>query len=710
MKTETKKDNQPLSFARIALALANDYNRLFVINSDDDSYIEYTTNGADKELVIASTGDDFYQAVPKNAKEQVWPEDQEYFLNAFQKDTVMRALENGRSFSLTYRLNLDGNPHYFSLKAIQASDHSIIIGVQDVDDRKRRELESEAENRTYTEIVKSLASQYEAIYHVDLTTGHYMEYSSSNRFGFFRPGEDFFEVSAANIRMVIHPDDRDRVLHEIEKDVLLAGIRESGSYTVTYRQIFDGEPQYMELLAFRQEDNEDRLVIGVRNIDARKKQEEASETYQQIAGALASRYEVIYYINSDTNEYTLYSASEQYAKLGTTKQGDDFFADAASDIRVYIHPDDVSATLKKLSKERLMLDLKQNGMVSITYRQMLDGRHRYMNMQVVQPKNDIHHIVIGVSNTDAQVRREQTMRAQNRTFNDISMALAMQYEVIYHVNIRTNEYSEYSASEKYTRLKVGTRGKNFFTETQENMKRDIYPEDLPKMALAMQKENLLKNLFSYGKTFLNYRLMIDGRPQYVALYAILPKEDSDHIIISIANIDASKRMEEAYHDALDQANRDSLTGVKNKRAYAQAETEIDEKISRREQGPFAMVVCDLNGLKQINDTLGHKQGDAFISSTCAMICDVFCHSPVFRIGGDEFAVILQDRDYNCRGELAGQLAETLDAHQHSGMRPLAFGMSEYNPASDMRVQDVFERADRLMYEDKKKCKGGSGIR
>ena len=44
------------------------------------------------------------------------------------------------------------------------------------------------------------------------------------------------------------------------------------------------------------------------------------------------------------------------------------------------------------------------------------------------------------------------------------------------------------------------------------------------------------------------------------------------------------------------------------------------------------------------------------------------------------------------------------------MRPLAFGMSEYNPASDMRVQDVFERADRLMYEDKKKCKGGSGIR
>ena len=699
-----KKDAQPLSFASIALALANDYSRLFVIDSDDDSYIEYSASGVEKELVPISDGEDFFRAVHRDAREQVWPEDQTYFLNAFQKDTMLKALENGRSFSLTYRLNIDGDPHYFSLKTIRASDHNIIIGVQDVDARKRRELESEEANRTYTEIVKSLASQYEAIYHVDLTTGHYMEYTSSSRFGFFSPGEDFFEVSRNNIRKVIHPDDRERVLHAIEKDVLLDSIRTSGSFTVTYRQMFDGKPVYMALLAFHQEDNEDRLVVGVRNIDAQKRQEEASETYQRIAGALASRYEVIYYINIDTNEYTLYSASEKYARLGTTKQGSDFFADAASDIRVYIHPDDVAATLEKLSKERLLNELEQAGMVSVTYRQMLDGKHRYMNMQVVQPKNDIHHIVIGVSNTDAQVRREKSMRAQNRTFNDISMALAQQYEVIYHVNIRTNEYSEYSASEKYSRLKVGTRGNDFFAETQVNMKRDIYPDDLPIMAHAMQKENLLKTLFSYGKTVLNYRLIIDGRPQYVSLYAILPKEDSDHIIVTVANIDASKRMEQAYLDALDLANKDEMTGVKNKRAYAQAESEIDQKIRDRDQKPFAVVVCDLNGLKQVNDTLGHKAGDEFIGSSCSIICDVFSHSPVFRIGGDEFAVILQAKDYDRRADLIRQLSEALDAHKHQGIRPLAFGISEFNPDSDIRLQDVFERADKLMYEDKTRCK------
>ena len=236
------------------------------------------------------------------------------------------------------------------------------------------------------------------------------------------------------------------------------------------------------------------------------------------------------------------------------------------------------------------------------------------------------------------------------------------------------------------------------------MKREIYPDDLPIMAHAMQKENLLKTLFSYGKTVLNYRLIIDGRPQYVSLYAILPKEDSDHIIVTVANIDASKRMEQAYLDALDLANKDEMTGVKNKRAYAQAESEIDQKIRDRDQKPFAVVVCDLNGLKQVNDTLGHKAGDGFIGSSCSIICDVFSHSPVFRIGGDEFAVILQAKDYDRRADLIRQLSEALDAHKHLGIRPLAFGISEFNPDSDIRLQDVFERADKLMYEDKTRCK------
>ncbi|MBR2209569.1 MAG: GGDEF domain-containing protein [Synergistaceae bacterium] len=565
------KNNQ-LSFTGLALALANDYSRIFVIN-EDDSYVEYTPAASKlgKELVQASEGDDFYKDAVKNCREQVWHEDQEYFLNAFRKDAVVKALENGKSFYLTYRLNINGEPKYFFLKTIRSGNSNIIIGVQDIDEQRRRELDAEAEGRIYGEIAKSLANQYEVIYYIDVKTGKYSEYSSSDNyaeFGLHRGGENFFERLKIDIKRILHPDDQMRILRALEKDELLTKIRNEGSLSMIYRHVLNGNVQYMNLFAYLQKKDTEHLILGVRNIDEQQKQEDAITTYSQIAGALAQ-----------------------------------------------------------------------------------------------------------------------------------------QYEVIYHVNTITNEYLEYTADRKYTKLKVFTKGKDFFADSQKNMKTDIYPEDLPMMSIAMQKENLLKSLSDYGKTILNYRLMLDGRPQFAMLYAVRPKENSNHIIVAVANVDAAKQMELAYHDAINMANKDALTNVKNKRAYAAVEAELDRQISEGSEMPqFAIVVCDLNGLKQINDTLGHKAGDEFIRRACAIICNIFKRSPVFRIGGDEFAILLNGSDFDKSQELMENLIKELEKNRINGIKPLAVGLSEFNPLTDIRVQDVFERADKLMYADKLICK------
>ncbi len=569
-----RKESERLSFASLAIALASDYLSIYVINTEDDSYIEYRTDGVEKKLVQVDEGENFYTDVRKNCREQVWSEDQEFFLKQFTKEYVMGTVEEGKSFSFTYRLIIEGKPKYFFLKTIRAGENNIVIGVRDVDETKRRELEMKAK----------------------------------------------------------------------------------------------------------------------------------SETYSQIAGALASRYEVIYHINIDTNEYVQYSASEQYALLGTTKKGADFFADSASDISIYIHPEDVDRMLEQLKKENLLRELRETGSVIFSYRQFLGDEYQYMNMIVVRPKNDEEHIVVGVFNINAQVQREELIAKENRTFSDISMALAQQYEVIYRVNIVDNEYSEYTANEKYARLKLGARGENFFEDTQKNMLTAIYVDDYPMMSAAMERENFLRSISSFGKVLLNYRLMIDGRPQYATLFAVQSREDPDYIIVAVANVDAAKRMEIAYNKAMDIANKDALTSVKNKRAYVQAEVELDSQIEKKVQPPFAVVVCDINGLKQVNDIQGHKAGDEFIKDSCSIICNIFSHSPVFRIGGDEFAVLLKGRDYENRRELIEQLGDAQEDKRVNGIKPIAVGLSDFNPDKDMRVQDVFERADSLMYDDKKRCK------
>ncbi|MBR0141666.1 MAG: hypothetical protein IJM19_05420, partial [Ruminococcus sp.] len=133
-----EQNSDSLSFASLALALANDYTVLYVINSANDSYVEYSISGTEKKLVKASEGKDFYADTRKNCRIQVWTDDQEYFLDAFKKENVIKALETGLSFSLTYRLNINGVPRYFFLKTIRANDSDIVIGVRDIDVQKRK--------------------------------------------------------------------------------------------------------------------------------------------------------------------------------------------------------------------------------------------------------------------------------------------------------------------------------------------------------------------------------------------------------------------------------------------------------------------------------------------------------------------------------------------------------------------------------------------
>ncbi len=696
------------SFSELALALANDYESIYVINSKDDSYVEYVADG-DKELIIRSSGDNFYSDVPHNCKELVYPDDQEKFLRTFEKERTVAALDRGESFALNYRLVIDGKPQYYFLKTIRSSDEDIIIGVQNVDVQTRLDMKERESRIIYSEIAESLGGMFEVIYHINIENGHYTEFYSSQDFselGIENGGDDdFFEKLKTDIRVHIHEEDREMLINEMDKDNLLGKLEEEPVYSLVYRQIIGGRVQYMNLIAFLQRSDSGHIVVGVRNIDEQKRQEENVETYGHIAGALASRYEVIYYIDSDTNEYTMYSASEQYARLGTTKKGKDFFEDATSDIKKIIHADDVERVLRVMNKDNLLDILAHEGSMSMSYRQKLDGETKYVSMIVVRPKNDDKHLVIAVLNIDAQIRREQTIKAESQSFNEISMALAQRYEVLYQVNIITDEYLEFSSSEKYSKLEVGTKGKDFFGDTQNNMKKDIFPEDYPMMAVAMQKSYLLESLKDTGKFIINYRLMLDGRPQYVSLLAVRPKEDSEHIIIAVANIDSARKMElefaEALSSAMDMANNDGLTGLKNKRFYVQTEMRLDMSIEEKAGHNFAIVICDIDGLKKVNDTLGHKAGDEYIQKAASIMTDVFRSSTVYRIGGDEFVAILENEDYKNRDALMALLDAKIEENRESGLVTMAYGISEFKPVIDNRVQDVFERADRTMYANKR---------
>ena len=77
----------------------------------------------------------------------------------------------------------------------------------------------------------------------------------------------------------------------------------------------------------------------------------------------------------------------------------------------------------------------------------------------------------------------------------------------------------------------------------------------------------------------------------------------------------------------------------------------------RDDDEYGIILMDANDLKMINDKYGHAAGDEYIKGCCKILSDVFGCSPVFRIGGDEFAVILKGRDYENRHELLAKIKE-----------------------------------------------------
>ena len=131
---------------------------------------------------------------------------------------------------------------------------------------------------------------------------------------------------------------------------------------------------------------------------------------------------------------------------------------------------------------------------------------------------------------------------------------------------------------------------------------------------------------------------------------------------------------------------------------------MDRRIAEKTQEPFAIVMLDLNDLKKVNDTAGHQAGDQYLRDACRIICDIFKHSPVFRVGGDEFAVILQGTDYAHMEERLTEMSEHNREALQSGGVVIACGMAIFD--NDTCVASVFERADHNMYENKNRLKEG----
>ena len=303
-----------------------------------------------------------------------------------------------------------------------------------------------------------------------------------------------------------------------------------------------------------------------------------------------------------------------------------------------------------------------------------------------------------------------TRRQTAITYANIVQALATDYFGIYYVNMQTEHFVVYGAQQQLRDMNLPTSGDKFFEKSIEDIRRTVHPDDVEGLLSIFTKENVLASLANNGSFTATYRMLYgDNKSTYVHLKATsMDKSSAQHIVIGISNIDEQIRRDQERARALRMANQDALTGVKSKRAYSEEERKIDQAISGGSQEPFAVVVCDVNDLKHINDTFGHAAGDQYLKDACTIICNIFKHSPVYRIGGDEFAALLKGSDFEVRDNLMALLDASNKTRATDEGISRAGGLAVWQPDQDSCLSEVFKRADTTMYLNKKRLKETCG--
>lgn len=570
-------------------------------------------------------------------------------------------------------------------------------------------------------IIESLLVEYSAVYYIDAATGSYYLYCINPKYESLNielTGDDFFANEVPYAERTIHPEDLPMVEEFFSRENMMRSDPDKGQQSIVYRLMMDGKPVFYSAHLIRTQSNgSDFFILGIRDVDLAVKRERKQarmererDIFNQIAQSLAKQYDTIFYLDLETDYYMEFSDHDFYRRLEVAQSGVDFYSEAARNTRRIVYAEDRDKMLSFFRKGSILKLLEEKNGYSIDYRLDVDGKLRYTRLSLFYA-SDRRHAIMCVKDVDAEIRQEMERKKQeerNLTYNQITLTLANRYEILYFVNTETGHFDKY-APPKYgeDEMTIVKSRDDFYKDCEEEIRSFVVPEDREKVRASLKPEKLYEYRDKHEVGTEVFCINRKGIIAYMEM-RIAWTMDEKNMVVGLVNVTSrvtkEKERTKQLQSVTEQAERDALTGVKNMTAYQKFEMQMQHGIERGEQEDFAIVVCDLNNLKLINDTEGHKAGDRKICEACDLICRTYAHSPVFRIGGDEFCVILRGTDYQSKDYLLNMFRDGILHNREEGGVVVAAGMAVYDRKKDESVQQVFERADSQMYANKRSLK------
>ena len=211
-------------------------------------------------------------------------------------------------------------------------------------------------------------------------------------------------------------------------------------------------------------------------------------------------------------------------------------------------------------------------------------------------------------------------------------------------------------------------------------------------------------VFNTGESIIHEHKSLSDGKYFLLTFSPVKKADGTITSVTVISKDITKlKSMEAKFKAL--SLTDKLTGLYNRRGLF-ALVEQLFKLSKRQKSGMFMLYADIDNLKEINDTWGHKEGDLVIIDMANILKMNYRDSDIVaRIGGDEFVVVPVGTDGDNIEEITARLQKSIQVHNAKGNRSyklsLSAGIAYYDPETPCSVDELLAQGDKLMYEQKK---------
>nr|MCR4891875.1 EAL domain-containing protein [Lachnospiraceae bacterium] len=263
-------------------------------------------------------------------------------------------------------------------------------------------ITNEGRETSYADIARALASDYRNIYYVDLKTEEFIEYSASSaeEIAEERHGGVFFSGMRVAAMSQIYEADRELFLTHFTKENVMKELDGQGTFTMTYRELDEGKPVFVNMRVTRMYPDDDHIIIGVRAIDSHVKQKEIIDRIKKSQDTLASvmaltnGYLVLYMVDPKNDHYIEYAAAKEYEALGCSKMGENFFNQVIIDEKRAGWEGDHEFFSARFSKQQVMDEIKSKGIYKLSYSIVLEGKRKPISLVIVPVRDEEDEILL----------------------------------------------------------------------------------------------------------------------------------------------------------------------------------------------------------------------------------------------------------------------------------------------------------------------------